>query len=246
MLCLNLDTGYEMFLRDLGLRITNKDAEWQPRYIEITAMLFITALLLNSILAPKIISIGFLTISAATLVYPLACIFGDALTEVYGFNRTRRIIWAGFICLCIMTFFTWLAIILPADGSYIHQDAFSTVLGSMPRMVASAFTAYVFCELINSFIMSKMKIWSGGKHFPLRAIVSTIAAQAADSIIFFTMAFWGVLSGAIILKLVLTTWIVKSLYEFFALPFTIWFVHFLKAREGVEHFDNQELHVLKF
>lgn len=235
-----------MFLRDLDLRITRQDSEWQPRYIEITAMLFITVLLLNSILAPKIISIGFLTISAATLVYPLACIFGDALTEVYGFNRTRRIIWAGFICLSMMVFFTWLAIALPPDGNYMHQDAFSTVLGSMPRMVASAFTAYVFCEIINSFIMSKMKIWSSGKHFPPRAMVSTIAAQAADSIVFFTMAFWGVLSGAIILKLILTTWIVKSLYEFFALPFTIWFVRLLKRREGIEHFDNQKLHVFKF
>ncbi|MBI4031096.1 MAG: queuosine precursor transporter, partial [Proteobacteria bacterium] len=230
----------------LDLRITNGDSEWQPRYIEVAAMLFVTTLLLTAIVAPKIIEISFLTISAATLVYPLTCIFGDTLTEVYGFNRTRRIIWIGLICSGLLVFFTWLAIVLPAAGSYPHQEAFATVLGSVPRIVASSFTAYFICEMINSLIMSKMKIWSKGNHFSLRAMASTVVAQAADSIVFFTMAFLGVLPGTVILKLIVTTWIVKSLYEFAVLPFTILFVRFLKQREGIEHFDNQVLHIFRF
>jgi uncharacterized integral membrane protein (TIGR00697 family) len=235
-----------MLLRDLDLRVTNQDAEWQPRYIEVVGMLFVTALILTSVVASKIMTIGFLTISAATLVYPLTCIFGDTLTEVYGFNRTRRIIWMGMVCLAMLVFFTWLAITLPSDASYAHQDAFATVLGSLPRITVASFSAYFCCEMVNSFIMSKMKIWSNGRNFPLRAMASTVAAQAVDSAIFFSMGFIGVLPNAIVVKLIFTTWIVKSLYEFLVLPFTIWFVRFLKKREGIEHFDRQTLYVLKF
>lgn len=232
-----------MLSKDLDLRITNSDSEWKPRYIEVVSMLFVTALLITSVIAPKIISIGFLTISAATLVYPLTCVFGDALTEVYGFNRTRRIVWIGFLCMAILVFFTWLAIVLPADASYLNQNAFQTVLGSLPRITIASFSAYIFCELINSFIMAKMKIWSNGKNFPLRAMVSTVVAQAADSLIFFSAAFWGALPFPVIVKLIATTWIVKSFYEFFVLPFTIWFVYFLKQQEGIEHFDRQKLYL---
>lgn len=235
-----------MLSRDMNLRVTNQDVEWQPRYIEVAAMLFVTTLLLTAIVAPKIVQIGFLTISAATLVYPLTCIFGDTLTEVYGFNRTRRIVWIGLICSAMLVFFTWLAIVLPSAESFVHQEAFATILGSVPRIVAASFLAYFICEMINSFIMSKMKILWDGRNFPLRAVASTVVAQAADSVVFFIAAFAGVLPQDVILKLIVTTWLVKSLYEFLALPFTVAFVRFLKRREGIEHFDRQTLYIMRF
>lgn len=224
-----------------NLKITGNDNEWQPKYIEIAAMLFVAALLITAVVAPKIIQIGFLTISAATLVYPLTCIFGDALTEVYGFNRTRRIVWVGLICEAMLVFFTWLAIQLPAAEVFTFQDSYAQVLGSVPRIVLASFTAYLFCEFINSYIMSRMKVWMGAKNFSVRAMASTIVAQGVDSAIFFVIAFWGILPNEVVFKLIITTWIIKSLYEFFALPFTITFVKWLKKREGVEHFDKQQL-----
>ena len=235
-----------MLRRDLNLRVTNQDGEWQPRYIEVAAMLFVTCLILTSIVASKIVHIGFLTLSAATFIYPLTCVFGDVMTEVYGFNRTRRIILIGLVCMLMTVFFTWLTVMLPPDASFTNQAAFAIVLGAVPRITIASFIAYFFCEIVNSYVMSRMKIWSNGKLFSLRAVASTVAAQAVDSTIFFTAAFSGVLPGAIVLKLIVTTWLAKSFYECLALPFTIWFVRKLKTLEGIEHFDNQKLYIMRF
>jgi uncharacterized integral membrane protein (TIGR00697 family) len=235
-----------MFGGSLNLRVTNQDGEWQPRYMEVAAMLFVTCLILTSIVASKIVHVGFLTLSASTFVFPLTCIFGDVMTEVYGFNRTRRIIWIGLICMLMTVFFTWLTVILPPDSSFSNQGAFAIVLGAVPRITAASFVAYVFCEIVNSYIMSRMKIWSKGKLLSLRALASTVAAQAVDSAICFTTAFLGSLAPTVVLKLIMTTWAVKSFYECLVLPFTIWFVCKLKGLEGVEHFDNQRLYVMKF
>lgn len=235
-----------MFDRNLNLRVTRQDSEWHPRYLEVAAMLFVTCLIVTSIVASKIVQIGFLTLSAATFVYPLVCVFGDAMTEVYGFNRTRRIIWIGLICMMMTVFFTWLAVVLPPEAGFTNQEGFAAVLGSVPRITLASFIAYFVCELVNSYIMSKMKLWSQGRLFSLRAMASTVAAQAVDSSIFFTVGFLGILPVAVILKLILTTWLAKSTYEFVALPFTIWFVAKLKKLEGIEHFDNQKLHILKW
>ena len=234
-----------MFSQNFSYRVTGNDSEWQPRYIEIAAMLFVATLLITSILIPKLVDVGFTTVSAGLLMFPLTCALGDVITEVYGFNRTRRIILVGMLCSSLLVIATSVAIVLPPAPSFQHQEAFATLYGVLPRIVLSSFTAYFCCEIINSFIMSKMKIWSSGRYLSLRAILSTVIAQFADSIIFWVMAMAGVLDSKIIIELIITSWAVKVVYELLALPFTLWFVAFLKRLEGVEHFDRQELYVFK-
>jgi uncharacterized integral membrane protein (TIGR00697 family) len=172
--------------------------------------------------------------------------FGDVLTEIYGFNRTRRLIWTGFGCGLLFLVFVQIAIVLPPAPTYKLQDAFASVNGSLPRIVIASYFAYICCEFTNSSIMSKMKVWSNADNFPLRAVVSTIGAQLVDSIVFFVIAFVGTIPAQVVLSLVFGTWIAKSLYEFAVLPFTTVFVRWLKEREGIEHFDRHKLKIFEF
>jgi uncharacterized integral membrane protein (TIGR00697 family) len=116
----------------------------------------------------------------------------------------------------------------------------------LPRIIVASYIAYICCEFTNSTIIAKMKVWSKGDNFPLRAAASTIVAQLVDSAIFFTAAFAGTVPDGVLLSLVLSTWGAKSLYEILALPFTTWAVTWLKKREGVEHFDRQRLEIFRF
>lgn len=235
-----------MLERDLTLKETRNDIEWQPKYIEIIACLFVGALMLTTVLAPKLFDLGPFQFSTAILIFPLTGIFGDMLTEIYGFNRTRRIIWMGFVCNLVLVFFTSLAIHIPPSPNYLDQEAFATVLGSVPRIAISSFIAYLFSEFFNSLIMSKMKIWSNAKNFPLRAILSTLIAQVVDSVLFFTFAFGGLLPLGVIINLIVSSWLLKSIYEIVVLPITMVGVKKLKNLEGVEHFDHQPTPIFKF
>ncbi|HEU0118749.1 MAG TPA: queuosine precursor transporter [Alphaproteobacteria bacterium] len=235
-----------MFERDLTLTEASADGEWHPKHIDIVACLFITANIATWVTAIKLWTIGPMTFSAATLVYPLTCIFGDVLTEIYGFNRTRRLIWTGFICGLIFMFFLQLAIILPPAPDFHLQDAFATINGALPRVVIASYVAYICCEFTNSTVISKMKVRSGGDNFPLRAALSTILAQFVDSVVFFVAAFAGTVPPMIVLSLVLSTWIAKSLYEIIFLPVTTIAVAKLKRLEGIEHFDRHKLQMFKF
>ncbi len=235
-----------MFERDLELKETSADNQWHPKHIDIVACLFITANIATWVTAIKLWTWGPLTFSAATLVYPLTCVFGDVLTEIYGFNRTRRLIWTGFGCGLLFLFFVQIAIILPAAPDFKLQDAFAAVNGALPRIIIASYVAYICCEFTNSSIMSKMKVWSKGDNFPLRAAASTIGAQLVDSIVFFTAAFVGIIPLGTLLSLIFGTWIAKSLYELIVLPFTTIAVTWLKKREGVEHFDRHRLEIFKF
>jgi len=235
-----------MFERNLDLKETAADHEWHPKYIDVIACLFICATIATWVTAGKLWAVGPFTFSAATLVYPLTCIFGDVLTEIYGFNRTRRIIWTGLGCGLLFLLLVQIAIILPPAPDYKMQDAFAVVNGSLPRIVIASYIAYIFCEFTNSSIMSKMKVWSNAKNFPLRAVVSTIGAQLVDSAVFFIIAFAGTIPTGVIISLIFGTWIFKSLYEFAALPFTTVAVQWIKRLEGIEHFDRHKLKIFKF
>lgn len=235
-----------MFERDVSLKETSQDNAWHPKYIDVVACLFITANIATWVTAIKLWSLGPFTFSAATLVYPLTCVFGDILTEIYGFNRTRRLIWAGFGCGLLFLFFVQVAIALPPSPDFKLQEAFALINGGLPRIIIASYAAYICCEFTNSSIMSKMKVWSKANNFPLRAAASTVVAQLVDSIIFFTAAFAGVVPTGTLFSLILSTWIAKSLYEFVVLPFTTAAVIWLKKREGIEHFDRHKLEIFKF
>jgi len=235
-----------VFERDLHLKETNADNEWHPKHIDVIAGLYICALVSTWVTSGKLFSVWGITASAGVFVYPLTCVFGDILTEIYGFNRTRRLIWIGFVGGLLYLIFTQIAIALPPAPAYKLQDAYAAINGSAPRIVIASYIAYVLCEFTNSFIMSKMKVWSKGSNFPLRAAASTVGAQLVDSVVFFSIAFIGVFPISVVVSTILSGWILKSVYEFVALPFTAFFVHWLKQLEGVEHFDRYKLKMLKF
>lgn len=235
-----------MFSRDTTLKTACADHEWHPRYFDVLACLYICTLFLTWVIAGKMFAMGGLVLSASILVYPLNSIFGDLLTEVYGFNRTRRLIWMGFVCGLLFLLSTQAAIALPSAAGYMGQEAFAAVNGAMPRIVAGSYLAYLFCEFTNSWIMSKMKVAQKANHFPLRAAVSTIAAQLVDSAIFFVIAFAGVLPAAELGAAIASSWIIKVLYEMLVLPMTTGVSAKIKSLEGIEQFDRYELSVLKF
>jgi len=235
-----------MFERDLSLKEASSDVEWTPRHIDVIAALYVATLLLTSILIPKLFALGPFVFAGGILVYPLNTIFGDVLTEVYGFNRTRRLIWIGLICEILLVLTTQMAIHLPPASGFKLQEAYSAIFSAMPRIVSSSFLAYVCCEFTNSYIMSRMKLWSMANNFPLRAVASTVGAQTVDSVVFFVAAFAGVVSSQILVSMIVSGIVFKSLYEILCLPVTMMIVRKLKAIEGIEHFDRSRLLVWRF
>ena len=156
------------------------------------AMIFVATLLISNAIAVKIIVIGGFILPAGIICFPIAYIFGDTLTEVYGYAKTRSVIWWGFFCLAGMSLFFWLATLLPAAPFWTNQESFSKLFGFIPRIAASSFVAYLIGEFLNSLVLSKIKIRTKGRHFWLRAVASTIVGQAADSTVFNFLAFAGV------------------------------------------------------
>ena len=190
--------------------------------------------------------IGFLLFNGSLLAYPLNHIFGDILTEIYGFNRTRRLIWMGLICGLLFLAITQIAIILPPPVGYTGQTAFAMVNGVLPRIVIASYLAYLCCEFTNSYIISRLKIFQNAQKFPLRAIASTVGGQFVDSLIFFTVAFLGTMPTGDFLLMMIDGWIAKVLYEIVMLPVTTLVVRKIKSLEGIEHFDRYKLRVFRF
>ncbi|MBI1273521.1 MAG: queuosine precursor transporter [Alphaproteobacteria bacterium] len=235
-----------MLERDLSLKETGNDKQWQPRYIEIVGSLYICALLITWVTAGKLFQAGPFVLSASILIYPLSCVFGDILTEVYGFNRTRRLIWMGFVSCLMLLAFTQISIFLPPAADYTQQEAFAEIHGALPRVALASYVAYLLCEFTNSWVMSRMKIRSAARNFPVRAVVSTVAAQFVDSIAFYGIAFLGVVPTEVVVSMIITAWLIKIAYETLVVPFTTLFVVKLKKLEGVEHFDRQPTPIMKF
>ncbi len=235
-----------MLHRDINLKEAGTDVEWAPRHIDAIACLYVCALILTWVCASKMFIVGSLIFNATLFVYPLNHIFGDILTEVYGFNRTRRLIWMGFVCGLLFLFFTQLSIALPPPPDYKMQEAFAMVNGALPRIVIASYVAYLCCEFTNSFIISKMKLRQDADNFPLRAVASTAGAQLVDSIIFFGIGFIGTMPTHDLGMVILDGWLAKVAYEIIALPLTTLAVQKLKSLEGIEHFDRYRLKVFKF
>lgn len=229
------------------LKIAESRLEWTPKHLDVVAGVFITAVLVSNIAAQKLFAFGPATFTAGILVFPIAYIFGDVLTEVYGFNRARRVIYLGMLANAFMAAVLWLAVKLPPAPGWPLQEQFAAVLGFVPRIVAASIVAYVAGELVNSLIMSKLKILTSAKHLWARTISSTFAGQFVDTAIFALIAFVGVIPQRTLFAAVVSGWIFKVLYEAAATPLTYLVVHRLKRLEGVEHFDrNDRLEVLRF
>lgn len=197
--------------------------------------LFITCLITANVIAVKVISLGPFLLPAAIFIFPLSYIFGDVLTEVYGYRLARRVIWLGFLCNLIFVFFVWVGQVLPAAPFWEGQEAYQRILGYTPRLLAASFLGYLVGEFANSFILSKMKIMTRGRWLWSRTIGSTIIGQGLDTSIFITVAFIGTPSFLPIM--IFYHWLAKTLIEALATPITYVMVNWMKRREAIDTYD---------
>jgi uncharacterized integral membrane protein (TIGR00697 family) len=211
----------------------------QFRYFDFVMAAFVAILLLSNLIgAAKLATLGGWTFGAGILFFPLGYVIGDVLTEVYGYARARRCVWAGFAGLLFMAFMSWVVVSLPAADGWPNQAAYETVFGNTWRIVLASITAFWAGEFVNSFVLAKMKIWTKGKHLWSRTIGSTIFGQGIDSLIFYPLAFLGTWETHQVVTVMITNWGLKVLWEAVLTPVTYAVVGWLKAREGVDVFDD--------
>jgi hypothetical protein len=208
------------------------------RWYPIVVAVFVTCLITANIIAVKPVQIGGLIFPAAVVIFPLAYIFGDVLTEVYGYARARQTIWIGFACNLIAVLAIYLGGVLPAAGFWPNQSAYESILGFTPRLLAASFSAYLIGEFLNSIVLAKIKVMTSGKYLWVRTIGSTLIGELADSAVFITAAFAGVWPGDQILTGIVTQWLLKSGYEVIATPLTYVVVGFLKRTENADVYDR--------
>lgn len=207
------------------------------RLFHAVAMAYVASLLIANTIAVKIVTVLGLTLPAGIIVFPLAYIFGDTLTEVYGYAKARAVIWWGFFCLAGMVAIYWLAIVLPPADFWTGQQSFEEVFALVPRLAVSSFIAYLVGEFLNAAVLSRLKVRMKGRHFWFRALGSTLVGQGADSVVFNFTAFTGVFPLSTVAFIALSGWILKSLYEVVALPATYFIVARLKRIESVDVYD---------
>lgn len=207
------------------------------RYFTILGMIFVAVLLISNIAAQKLFSFGAFTFSCGILVFPISYIFGDVLTEVYGYKKSRQIIWTAFFCNIFMVIILQISVALPPAYGWNLQDQFSQTLGMVPRIVIASMCGYLIGEFSNSIVLSMMKVRSNGKHLWMRTIASTIVGEGFDTIFFVIIAFWGILPITVLLSAGISGYIFKVLYEILITPITYKLVNFLKKVEGIDVYD---------
>ena len=208
------------------------------KYLVPIAGLFTATLLISNTLESKILQIGPLELTAGTILFPLAYLFNDILTEVYGYAASRKVIWTGFASLLLMTVFYQLAVMLPPAPMWENQSGYAATLGAVPRITFASVIAYFCGEFINSYIVAKMKVAMQGKQMGLRFIASSMAGQSIDTVIFMLIAFAGVLNGKELFTIGMTVWAAKVVWEIAALPLTLFVVKKLKHAENEDYYDT--------
>ena len=213
------------------------------RYYDFVMAAFVAVLLLSNVIGaakPAAIEIGGepWVFGAGILFFPLGYVIGDVLTEVYGYARARRVIWAGFVGLIFMAFMSWVVVSLPPAAGWEGQAAYESVFGQVPRIVLASIVAFWAGEFVNSYVMARMKIWTQGRHLWSRTIGSTVVGQGVDSLIFYPLAFWGVWENDAVVTVMVTNWGLKVIWEVVLTPVTYMVVGWLKRKEGVDLFDE--------
>jgi len=206
------------------------------RFVIITAV-FITSLITANVIAVKVVSFNFVMLPAAIFIFPLSYIFGDILTEVYGYKWTRRVIWLGFICNLIFVIFAWIGQILPSAPFWTEQAAYESILGYTPRLLVASFFGYLVGEFVNSTVLAKMKIATDGRWLWSRTIGSTVMGQGLDTAIFIFIAFIG--TQVFSPWMILHHWLAKIIIEAVATPVTYFVVNYLKKKESVDVYDHE-------
>lgn len=208
----------------------------------VLAVVFCVCLITSNLFVPRLWRVGNtqLQLSAAVIIFPISYIINDLLTEVYGFRRAMQVIWMGFALSAFVAVAAHIVTILPAplyDDSQAVANSFNQLFGLIPRTTVASLIAFILGSHINAWVMSSMKVATKGKGFGWRAILSTIAGEFSDSIIFYPLAFLGTMPFKTILSIVLTQVTVKTVYEIIILPVTSAISHKLKKAEGIDTFD---------
>lgn len=208
------------------------------RYLDLLTIGFVVVLLVSNLVGQKICQIGPLRLSGAQLLFPIAYICGDVFTEVYGYGASRRAIWIGFFAIGLLAVMGEISVILPPAPGWPNQRAFATVFGLVPRFAIASLVAYWAGEFTNSFTLAKMKLLTGGRWLWTRTIGSTVTGQAVDTALVILIAFAGYTAWSTIGIMILSSYLVKVVYETLATPLTYLVVGWLKRAEGVDAFDR--------
>lgn len=204
----------------------------------VCGLIFTTCLIVSNIVEQKLINIGPVEATAGLLIFPISYIINDIIAEVWGYKKARLIIWFGFLMNFLAVIIFRLSIAVPGSENFSHQSEFALVLGNTQRITIASFIAFLFGAFTNAFVMSKMKILQKGRNFSVRAVVSTLFGEGIDSLVFFIIAFYGVIPTNDLFLLILTQMAMKTGYEIIVLPLTNRVVSWVKKMEGTDVFDE--------
>ena len=204
----------------------------------IFSMLFCVCLITANVLETKQMAFGPISITGGLIVFPVSYIINDCVCEVWGYRKTRMLIWLGFSMNFLFVIFAALCDAIPGAPYWDNEAGFHAIFGLAPRVAAASFVAFIVGSFANAYVMSRMKVSSQGKNFSLRAIMSTILGETADSLIFFPLALGGVVPNSELPVLIVSQIVLKTLYEIVVLPITIQVVKFTKRHEGIDEYDN--------
>jgi uncharacterized integral membrane protein (TIGR00697 family) len=210
------------------------------KHLDTITAFFVAVLLISNVASSKIVAFGPLTFDGGTLLFPLSYIFGDILTEVYGYARSRKVIWIGFSCALVMSITFMVVGALPPAADWGNQDAYDKILGLTPRIVAASLIAYFAGEFANSFTLAKLKILTQGRKLWTRTVGSTLVGQAIDTGLFVLIAFWGApgFSDSLIWTLIKANYLFKCGVEILFTPATYWIIGWLKQQEHEDYYDR--------
>ncbi len=225
------------------MTISANQQQRQYRYFDLILGLFVAILIISNIVSVKAITIPLpftkihCSFDGGTLLFPFSYIFADVLTEVYGYEKSRRVIWSGFFGLALMAVVIWVVGVIPADPLWKLQGSYKELLMTAPRIAIASIIAYFAGEFSNSFILSKMKIWTRGRFLWTRTIGSTIVGELIDSALFVFIAFSGLWEQALLINVLISNYIFKTLYEIIATPLTYGVIGWLKKHENEDYYD---------
>ncbi len=207
------------------------------KYFDIITGLFVAILIISEITAAKLFRLGSLTLPGAFIIFPISYIFGDVLTEVYGYQKSRRVIWTGFASLLLLSIILWIVQLLPPAASWPNQQAYDVILGIVPRITGASIIGYWAGEFANSYILAKLKLATKGRLLWTRTIGSTVVGQAVDTVIFLSAAYYGTIPNPVLLSIIASLYLFKVAYETIATPLTYLVVNYLKKAEGRDTYD---------
>ncbi len=213
-----------------------EQTSYSPLFVGLTS-LFVTCLLISNIIASKLMQVGGIVLPSAVILFPVTYILADVFTEVYGFKKTRMVIWIGFAANAFMSLVFLIVIALPHPSFFANQAAYATVLGSTPRVLAASLAGYWAGEFSNSIVLSVLKKATQGRYLWTRTISSTIVGEGLDTILFISIAFVGTMPGPALLQMMLAQYLFKVSYEVVCTPLTYLVVRFIKRKEQIDTFD---------